>query len=254
MRAVALAGALALLVAAPAALANQGGVAGYTGKPNAQAPQGESCNKCHNGGTTPTVTFEGPTSLAPGAQAEFKLIVATGQSRAGAGVASSAGTLAPGAGLRDSFGEMVQDNPVTVSGGRATFTFTVKAPATPGNITLWGVGLASNGAGTGGDRAAQTTREIVVGGGAPSGGAGTPTGGATGGGGSPRADAADGGASASDDDTEAEEDDTAPSAARPFRNVRQGSCAAGPTRTDAPLGIVFAFALGVIVRRMRRRR
>jgi hypothetical protein len=152
---------------ASAAQANAGGVAGYTGKPNATAPQGESCNRCHNGGATPQVRIDGPASLMAGQSGEYTLVVTTGQSRAGAGVATSAGTLAPIAGLRDSFGEMVQNNAATVTGGAAQFRFRLTAPTTGNAIKLYAVGLAANGAGTGGDSAAQITRDITVSAGMP---------------------------------------------------------------------------------------
>ncbi|MBS2012771.1 MAG: hypothetical protein JST00_07790 [Deltaproteobacteria bacterium] len=150
------------LVVGKAASANSGGLAGYTGKPNPAAPGGQSCNQCHNGGAAPTVSITGPATLSPGQAAEYSMVVQTNQGRASGGVAASDGTtLAPISGLRDSFGEMVQSAPATVSGGQATFRFRVTAPAS-GTIKLYAVGLASDGAGTGGDRAAQTTKDVVV--------------------------------------------------------------------------------------------
>jgi len=167
--------ASSVLLVASAAQANGGGLAGYTGKPNATAPQGESCNKCHNGGAAPQVRIDGPASLVAGQSAEYTLVVTTGQTRAGAGVAASDGTLAPLTGLRDSFGEMVQNNAATVTGGAAQFKFRVTAPTAGAAIKLYAVGLAANGAGTGGDSAAQTTKDITVSpaGSTPTGDAGT---------------------------------------------------------------------------------
>ncbi len=160
--------ALAISLASIAASANGGGVAGYTGKPSSFAPQGESCNQCHNGGTAPQVSITGPASLAAGQSGDYTLVVSTGQTRAAGAVAATDGVLlTPGVngGFRDSFGEMVQDAAKTVNGGQATFTFRVKAPATGNTLRLWAVGLAANGAGTAGDRATQITRDITVTGG-----------------------------------------------------------------------------------------
>ena len=42
------------------AMANQSGLAGYSGKPNPTAPAGETCAKCHAGGGKPTVTLRLP--------------------------------------------------------------------------------------------------------------------------------------------------------------------------------------------------
>lgn len=177
--------ALAFFLSAGSAYANNGGLPGYSGKPTAISPQGESCNQCHSGGTAPTVVINGPATLAAGQSAEYTLVVTTGLVRAGGGVAGSDGVmLTPiaGGGFRDSFGEMVQDAPLTVNGGSATFRFTVKAPSVGTSMKLWGVGLAANNsANQSGDRATHATRDITITGGGvapkPDGGAGTGDGG-----------------------------------------------------------------------------
>jgi hypothetical protein len=120
MRGLRIAVSLAVFLSAGSAYANNGGLPGYSGKPTAIAPAGESCNQCHSGGTAPTVVINGPASLAAGQSAEYTLVVTTGLVRAGAGIAGSDGvvlTPVTGGGLRDSFGEMVQDAPLTVNGG-----------------------------------------------------------------------------------------------------------------------------------------
>lgn len=173
---------------ASSAYANNGGLPGYSGKPTALSPQGESCNQCHTGGTAPTVVINGPATLAAGASAEYTLVVTTGLVRAGGGVAGSDGVMltpVAGGGFRDSFGEMVQDAPLTVNGGSATFRFTVKAPSVGTTMKLWGVGLAANNANAqGGDRATHATRDITITGGgvAPKPDAGGGGGGGDGGG------------------------------------------------------------------------
>jgi hypothetical protein len=182
--------ALAGVFAASPALANSGGVAGYSGQPSVAYPSGESCNQCHSGGTAPTVTLNGPASLTAGSSAEYTLVVSTALSRAGAGVAATKGVLlTPGTGMRDSFGEMVHNDPQVVSGGSMSFKFTVKAPTSGTAIKLWAVGLAANNANAAnGDRATHVTRDITItGGGPPPLDAGT-GGGADGGGSGPGVD------------------------------------------------------------------
>jgi len=174
--------AAAIVVALPAiAHANPGGLPGYTGKPTAASPQGESCNQCHSGGTAPTVAIAGPASLTAGQVADYTLTVTTGLAEAGAGIAATDGVaLTAVTGLRDSFGEMVQSAPLTVSGGAAVFKFKVTAPASGTAIKLWAVGLAANGsAGDQGDKATHTTKDITITGGtapAPDAGAATDAG------------------------------------------------------------------------------
>ena len=169
MKSLRIAVSLAAFLASGSAYANNGGLPGYSGKPTAISPQGESCNQCHTGGTAPTVVINGPATLAAGASAEYTLVVTTGLVRAGAGVAGSDGVmLTPiaGGGFRDSFGEMVQDAPLTVNAGSATFRFTVKAPSVGTTMKLWGVGLAANNANAqNGDRATHATRDITITGG-----------------------------------------------------------------------------------------
>lgn len=152
------------------ASANNGGVAGYTGKPSSAAPQGESCNQCHTGGTAPQVSITGPASLEGGKAAEYTLVVMTGQTRAAGAIAATDGVLltpTASGGLRDSFGEMVQDGSRAVAGGQATFTFRVTAPTSGNTLRLWATGMAASGQGTGGDRSVSITRDIAVTGGLP---------------------------------------------------------------------------------------
>ena len=152
-----------------AALANVSGLAGYSGKPNLSAPAGESCNKCHNGAAAPMVTLTGPATLTAGQVADYALVVTTGANRAAGGVAATDGiVLTPVTGLRDSFGEMVPNGGLAVSGGKATFNFKVTAPMTGSTLRLWAVGLAANGNnGASGDKAAHLIKDVAVTGGAP---------------------------------------------------------------------------------------
>ena len=159
--------ALAAWSTALPALANEGGLAGYTLKPNLAAPAGASCNNCHSGGAPPTVTLTGPATLTAGQIADYSLVVKTGLSRAAGAVAATDGVvLTPLSGLRDSFGELVPNGGVAVAGGQATFTFRVTAPRSGNTLRLWAVGLAANGnGGPSGDKAAHVLRDITVTGG-----------------------------------------------------------------------------------------
>ncbi|HSO39445.1 MAG TPA: choice-of-anchor V domain-containing protein [Labilithrix sp.] len=151
------------------ALANKSGLAGYSGKPNLSAPAGESCNKCHSGGTAPQVTLTGPATLTAGQVADYSLVVTTGASRAAGAIAATDGiVLTPVTGLRDSFGEMVPNGGVATAGGSATFAFRVTAPLTGTTLRLWAVGLAENGNnGDSGDKATHLVRDVAVTGGTP---------------------------------------------------------------------------------------
>lgn len=169
---------LAITTFAVSAGAYGGGASGYTGK------QGLSCNGCHSGGTAPQVTITGPDTLAAGATGDFTMVVTTGQTKAAGGIAATDGTtLAPGTNLIETDGELTHSNGgVNVSGGKATFSFKVTAPATGTTLRIFAVGLAANGSGTGGDKATQITKDLTITGGgmastppAPAGSTPTPT-------------------------------------------------------------------------------
>ncbi|MBX3199685.1 MAG: hypothetical protein KF850_19430 [Labilithrix sp.] len=265
---------LAASIVPLSASANGAGVAGYTGKPTTVSPEGQSCNQCHGGGSAPQVSISGPATLTAGQSAEYALVVTTGQTRASGAVAGTDGAvLAPsaGGGLRDSFGEMVQDGSRAASGGEATFRFRVTAPTSGTTLTLWGVGLASNGSGTGGDRAAHVTREIAVAGGSTDPAPGSPSGGAppdAGAGGAAGGEESAGSSSSTADpgddvggDDEDEPDDGAgPSSTAAARRRRAASpepsvaCASSPSRVSSSMvfGATSAVALGLLARRRRR--
>jgi len=283
MRSLVSVGAVAALTVATAtAAANTSGVAGYTGKPNAAAPQGESCStNCHRGGTAPSaVTINGPDTLAAGQSAEYTLVVSTNAARVGAGIAATDGVaLANVSGLRDSFGELVQDRPLAPSGGQVTFRFRVTAPMTGTAIKLWAVGLAANNDGnTGGDAARQTTKDITITGGNPPGGSssgGTSSGGSSSGEGSSGSTSSSSGGGDDDPDTgsgasstsssgsaggddelgadpDDDDDGTSPSKPRTRRsspNAGEGSCSAAPgvsvtSFSAAVVGLALATLLG----------
>jgi hypothetical protein len=58
------------------------GISGHSGK------QGQICNQCHKGGTTPTVALTGPSTLMPGESAQDTFTITGGaEVRAGFNVA-----------------------------------------------------------------------------------------------------------------------------------------------------------------------
>ncbi len=154
------------LLWASSALANSAGVSGYSGAP----PNNETCNSCHSGGGTPTVTLSGPTSLAAGATGSYTLTVSGGAgSRAGMDVSVSEplARLNPlGASVAVDFGELHQSGPAPFSGGSVSFPFSLTAPPFAASLTLYGVGNSCNGDGnTSGDHAAATSLVVTVNGG-----------------------------------------------------------------------------------------
>jgi len=126
---------------------------GYTGK------QGKTCDDCHGGGTKPTLTLSGPTSLTPGATGNYTATLSGGPDIKTFGAAVSTGSIAPVGGNMKQAGSEVFSTHDKVA--TATFQFTIKAPAS-GAITLYYMGLASNGSGTGGDGNTNLTKTIAV--------------------------------------------------------------------------------------------
>jgi len=153
-----------LTLATPGA-AYEDGVVGASGKDN-----GYYCRNCHAGGTAPTVAFEGPTVLSPGAIATFRFTVTSNsvdQLAAGLDIAPSGGviSLVDGQGTRLQFNEVTHTQPkANDSNAEANFEFTWQAPESEGTYTLYGAGCSVNlnGERTG-DAAARTTYDVVVG-------------------------------------------------------------------------------------------
>ena len=231
-----------VLFGAATAFANPGGVAGYTGKPTTTAPQGQSCNACHTGGAAPQVSITGPASLKAGESAEYAVVVATGAARASGAVAATSGVmLAPiqGGGLRDSFGELVQDGSRSPSGGQAQFRFRLTAPLSGTSVRLWAVGMGSNGSGTGGDGSAQITKDIAVTGGSSTGNADAGSSASKGG--------SSGSSGSSGDDDAEDSDDDSPSGSAAKRRMSTtppaSACALG---SGSHLGGSSGLALGML--------
>ncbi len=143
--------------------AHASGMSGYSGNPSTNS--GAICTMCHSGGTMPTVTMTGPTSLAPGANGVYTLTITGGAAVVGGlDVSASSGTLtASDATTQLMGGEVTQKSSTAFSSGTLSFTFTLNAPATAGTVTVYGAGLSANGNGsTSGDNAAKATLAVTV--------------------------------------------------------------------------------------------
>ncbi|NOK01834.1 MULTISPECIES: MXAN_6652 family MXYO-CTERM-anchored protein [Myxococcus] len=156
------AGVVSACLVSGSAFANSMGISGRSGKQGS----GFTCAECHSGGSAPTVTIEGPTTLAPGATGNYTLVIRGGPA-AGAGynvaVSDNGGTLNPGTGSYKLSGEVTHKNIQAFSGGAARFDFTLVAPSTPGTVTLYGAGNSVNENGTDqGDASAATTLNVTV--------------------------------------------------------------------------------------------
>jgi uncharacterized protein (TIGR03382 family) len=152
---------LALVVLAPAAaFAHVNGINGYSG-----SNSGIICNSCHTGGAAPTVVLSGPATLMTSSSATYTLTITGGAGMvAGLDVSQSGGaTLMAGTGTQLMAGEITHSAPAMFTGGTASFSFTVSAPASPGTLTLFAAGLSANGDNAeAGDKAAATTLTISV--------------------------------------------------------------------------------------------
>lgn len=158
---------LAVLMAAGPAFANPG-LTGYSGK-----QQGRTCASANGGchtpaGTAPSVTFQGPATLAAGQTAEYTMVVSGSNLRvdiatedypessdvfeAQAALPRMSGLrFAPVAGLNAAFSELVDNG---AKNGTFNFRFNVTAPKYAGAVRLWGSGMSHGGGRTGAVRAA----------------------------------------------------------------------------------------------------
>jgi uncharacterized protein (TIGR03382 family) len=171
-----------MVVVALAASTAHASRAGLTGR----AESGCSMAGCHGGGTEPTVSIDGPSSLEPGATGDFSITVTGPQAgarvpAAGFNIAAEDGTLAPAdAQLKAVVAELVQNNmPVSFEGDSVTVPFRWTAPAAAGDYALFAAGNSVNGdfvpSGDGSGTASFTV--AVEAGGGPVGGSPEPVGG-----------------------------------------------------------------------------
>ena len=141
------------------------GMTGYSGDP---ATGNRTCSFCHSGGIVPTVTFQGPTLVLPNTLATYTLTIAGGQEVAGGfNISATDGVLDVLSGATDSqkLGEeLTHTAPKAVDQhGRVHFSFQWQAPATSGQIILYGAGNSvDNMNGHLGDAAQATTLSIQV--------------------------------------------------------------------------------------------
>jgi hypothetical protein len=138
------------------------GVTGYSGNPAVNG--GKKCSSCHGGGTNPAFSLTGPAKMAPGETQTYVFTITGGPGdTAGLDVSATAGALeAFQSGTKLSSGEITHSSPKSFSGGSASFSFRLKAPSSPGTVTLYGAGVSTNGGGPSGDGTGTTTMSITV--------------------------------------------------------------------------------------------
>jgi hypothetical protein len=140
------------------------GIVGYSGNPATNS--GNNCNICHGGGTAPTVTISGPTSVSPGELALYTLTISGGQEVAGGfNVSAENGIISTaGGGTQIISGEITHTAPKPVNASNdVVFQFNWTAPNTPGEFTLYGSGNSVNlSNGNQGDRATSNTLDVTV--------------------------------------------------------------------------------------------
>ena len=111
------------------AVANDGGIFGYSGNPATQG--GNFCALCHTGGAAPAVTLSGPTTVLGASINTYTVTIAGGQQVAcGFDVSATDGFLtAIEAGTREWNGEVTHAGPRVADGnGECIYTFDWEAP------------------------------------------------------------------------------------------------------------------------------
>jgi len=232
------------------AMASRAGITGRT-------ESGCTTAGCHGGGALePTITFEGPSTVAPGATATFSLILTGTQPgartpAAGFNIGATGGTLAPAdAQLKAVVAELVQNNmPIPFDNGETVkVSFNWTAPNEPGEFTLAGAGNSVNGDFVpSGDASAVTTHVVTVSADAP------PVGGAAGGVEPPAGGGVAGGTEPPSGGTPATGADAGPSGGAPASDDTSDSsgCQAAPGR-GAPASALLALLALPLLRRRRR--
>lgn len=231
---VGLAAGLFALTLAAAAAANSAGIGNFSGK------TGGNCGTCHNtGGAAPTLAFDGPSTLAAGAQGQYTLTVTTTLAKTGADIAGSDGVaFTAGTGLKSSSNDLVQSSPVAPTGGAATYTFTVTAPTAGSSMTLYASGVAADGNGTQtGDGSAVTTKTITV----------------TGGAAAPASSSSSSTSTSSTGDDDDSTTKTTTDARDPWNDTQSCSASRGPSSAGVMAATFLALGLVASTRRRRRR-
>jgi hypothetical protein len=138
-----------------------GGVSGRSGAPGAG-----SCADCHGGAAAPTVTIIGPSTIAAGSAASYRLDIVTGASTRGASwdvavvgdAALGVESGPPAAQILD--GELTH-TAMHASGATVSVPFTLR-PGSAGQLMLYANALSSDGSGTGGDGTGAAQLAITV--------------------------------------------------------------------------------------------
>ena len=161
-----------LLVTRPVR-AETSGISGFSGIDNGKfcGNAGFSCHSTEDITREPTVRFEGPTRLDPGAVGTFRFVVESNapetQIAAGLNVAASEGTFIVVAGQQTQLldGEITHTGPKeNDASGEAAWEFQWQAPTAPGTYVLFGAGNSVDFFGSpSGDLAAITTVMVSVG-------------------------------------------------------------------------------------------
>ncbi len=127
--------ALAILGASYSAFSREDGIIGRTRK----GPE-PGCT-CHGSNPTPGVNIQwiGPDTVVAGQSSNFSIVVSGGPLvRAGTNIAVRSGSLAvTDNSLQLISGELTHTGPKAPSGGNVTFTFSYRAPNTPGLDTIF---------------------------------------------------------------------------------------------------------------------
>ncbi len=160
---------VALSTMAGASLARINGQTGSSGL------QGSGiCNTCHQGGTAPVVSLEGPSALDAGVQATIVFRMQTDAAITGMNAAASDGIVEgdpDGGKTRSQGGEVVHAYTVVPSdggdgggdAGEVVYSFSFTAPEFGGAVMIYAAGnAANNNDGTDGDLAAGTKLEVVI--------------------------------------------------------------------------------------------
>jgi len=138
----------------------------HSGNPGVNG--GATCASCHGGGgVAPAVEISGPSTVAPGATANYTLTITGGPAVVGGfniSTGDGLGTLTPGDSDSQALnGEITHSAPKPFSGDMVTFDFEWTAPAETGAVTMYAAGLSANGAnGNSGDAVGTTTFEVTV--------------------------------------------------------------------------------------------
>ena len=154
-------------------VAETSGISGFSGMDNGKycSNAGFSCHSTEDITREPTVRFEGPTQLDPGAIGNYRFVVTSGapetQIAAGLDIAASSGTLIVVADQQTQLleGELTHTGPKdNDASDEAAWEFQWQAPETPGTYILFGAGNSVDFFGSpSGDLAAITTVMVNVG-------------------------------------------------------------------------------------------